>query len=319
MFRIGDYVVVKPNTKLDTGERVSNWGGKVEEVYEVGSALVALDALTLDMLDDRYLRDAIDAFEESTHYIFPLENLEKSERRDTDTLLEEARKSIADRIDDLLENDNLEEQPLFKEFESAPEYNLLDTNQKENASFIISTFLDFMYNYEGVELGEWSPSNIEEVCLNLVPRKVSADQELFEIYGDVVIIFLQFLENNKYIANADILIKKVIAIKSKIPIESKKTGNWGIAKTMMMQAMEMGLDLDNEEEMDDFLLYQQLSAMNNLFEEEEPIVEPWKNIGRNQKITVKYKDGQVIENIKFKKVKSDLVNGNCILLKKPTD
>jgi len=37
-------------------------------------------------------------------------------------------------------------------------------------------------------------------------------------------------------------------------------------------------------------------------------------IGRNEKITVKYLDGRIEENIKFKKVKDDLLNGLCELI-----
>jgi len=37
-------------------------------------------------------------------------------------------------------------------------------------------------------------------------------------------------------------------------------------------------------------------------------------IGRNEKVTVKYLDGRIEENIKFKKVKNDLLNGFCELV-----
>ena len=44
--------------------------------------------------------------------------------------------------------------------------------------------------------------------------------------------------------------------------------------------------------------------------------DPFKGIGRNQKITVKYKNGKLLEDIKFKKVESDLRNGLCELIRK---
>jgi len=37
-------------------------------------------------------------------------------------------------------------------------------------------------------------------------------------------------------------------------------------------------------------------------------------IGRNEKVTVKYVDGEIKEAIKFKKVKDDLLNGFCELV-----
>jgi len=55
------------------------------------------------------------------------------------------------------------------------------------------------------------------------------------------------------------------------------------------------------------------------FENEEPVEETdksvFKNIGRNEKITVEYLDGSIIEDVKFKKVKSDLMEGVCKLIK----
>ena len=41
----------------------------------------------------------------------------------------------------------------------------------------------------------------------------------------------------------------------------------------------------------------------------------FKNIGRNDKVTVEYINGKVFENIKFKKVKDDLLEGFCKLIK----
>ena len=43
---------------------------------------------------------------------------------------------------------------------------------------------------------------------------------------------------------------------------------------------------------------------------------PYEGIGRNQKITVRYNDGRIIENIKFKKVQQDLEDGQCELIQK---
>lgn len=47
---------------------------------------------------------------------------------------------------------------------------------------------------------------------------------------------------------------------------------------------------------------------------EEKVVPPRRKlpkIGRNEKITVKYTDGRILEDVKFKKVSKDLENGDC--------
>jgi hypothetical protein len=42
---------------------------------------------------------------------------------------------------------------------------------------------------------------------------------------------------------------------------------------------------------------------------------PFDKIGRNDKVTVKYKDGTLQTDVKFKKVEDDLKSGKCELVK----
>lgn len=47
-----------------------------------------------------------------------------------------------------------------------------------------------------------------------------------------------------------------------------------------------------------------------------PIRRAGPKIGRNEKVTVKYQDGKVVENVKFKKIKADLEKGLCELVER---
>jgi hypothetical protein len=69
--------------------------------------------------------------------------------------------------------------------------------------------MDYTYNYGGVLPDKWTSGIVEEVCLDIIPRKISSEPELFENNGDVLILFLQFLGEQKYITRHEQLIKTV--------------------------------------------------------------------------------------------------------------
>jgi hypothetical protein len=73
-------------------------------------------------------------------------------------------------------------------------------------------------------------------------------------------------------------------------------------------------DLLNSDEFDDFEEDMYLPSSKPL----QPTVHqasPFDKIGRNDKVTVKYKDGTIQADVKFKKVEDDLKSGKCELVK----
>ena len=84
----------------------------------------------------------------------------------------------------------------------------------------------------------------------------------------------------------------------------------------MMQAKAEGYDLSSEEEINDFMRRQRMQAPVQQYPYTEPPEDPFKGIGRNQKITVQYEDGTTKADIKFKKVEKDLRAGRCELIKR---
>lgn len=99
MFKKGDFVKVRSNTELVSGEIVNDWAGEITEVYRgEKTALVTLDATTINSLDDAYLEACIEEGAEPFEYIFGYEELEKSIRRDTDTEQMAALDGLASRM-----------------------------------------------------------------------------------------------------------------------------------------------------------------------------------------------------------------------------
>ncbi len=122
----------------------------------------------------------------------------------------------------------------------------------------------------------------------------------------------QYLENTRELREAaQEIAPRIIEIAS-------DPGEWGMAKSMVMGAMGAGVAPSDEQDLQDYFTrfnQQQLGSIPEFGH--EPIRKSGLDkIGRNDRITVRYTDGRLFENVKFKKVKEDLEAGKCDLVKK---
>jgi len=324
MFKRGNFIKIKEGTQLESGEIVNGWAGEVHEVYKKEECcLVILDAQTIDLLDDPYLIESIKEGAEPFEYVFSFEDLQLGKRRDTDEQVMEALDKLSSRVLKLEEKleklIETQQEEWIKEYSTSHFFQSQTDYQKENSSFIIGTFMDLMRSYEYVTPENWEPENIKEVCLNIVPRKITSESEVFENYGNVVENFLHFLDEKQYIKNGKELANSIEQIKTRIAKKANNPRNWGMAKSMMMGAQESGIDFNNEEDLQSYIIEQNKNRINLESKHAQVIPlrpNPYKDIGRNQKITVKYKSGEVKEDIKFKKVEHDLRDGKCEIIRK---
>ena len=88
---------------------------------------------------------------------------------------------------------------------------------------------------------------------------------------------------------------------------------------MMMGAIEQGVDMDDEESLKSFMDAQMFKPMDlpesyKSYHQEPAQKDDLKKIGRNDKVSVKYTDGKVLKEVKFKKVMKDVQSGKCELI-----
>lgn len=296
-----------------------DWQGRVFEVHG-RTVELELDSITLQNLSEEYLNHCEETNEYPHLITVPKEDLEFVEPRDHYDDVEKIQDEIIEKLDSRPSNeDELDYRKLNRKwarhFLRSNFYSEMEKGVRENSDFILETFSDYMYNYEGQEPEDWDIQALEEVCLNWVPNKISAEKDLFQAYGVVLIKFFEFLDSRKYL-KTKLFQEFVNEIKDQIVEISQDSSNWGIAKSFMMGAQQSGVDLDNKEEMDFYLMQQQLRALSQIEEEKQIpqnniIRNQYSSLGRNDKITVEYDDGTILENIKFKKVMQDLKNGTC--------
>ncbi len=344
MFKEGDYVTVKSGAQTESKVTTHNWAGKIIfSIPEDQCCIIELDSITLKLLPDDHLKFMIENGLDSSECLFDFKDLEHSKRRDNEVEYASTLSELFDRMLSLEGLDGLSIDSFDSElfdyeerdealevlfgsltlaFNDSSFFGAMTAFQKEHSDFIVGNFLDLMFVFEEVGFDQWSPNNIRAVCIKHVPSEVLSTFETFEIFGDVIIQFLNFLDSIELISNAPTLIKAVNREKSKIIRKAKNPANWSLRKAMISEAIVAGVDIDDEDELNSFIATFEDRMIDEFkqFDQYESAkvipLNPFKDIGRNQKIKVKYKDGKILEDIKFKKVETDLKEGRCEIIKK---
>lgn len=150
----------------------------------------------------------------------------------------------------------------FDDYIKSSFFDNLTDREKDNAGFIIKIFSEYMYNYLYESPEQWSSSSVEEVLSDVFPRKISADQETYEDVEPVLTTFFTFLSDSNKIKNANALTKAVKKACPKMLREANDSSNWGMAKSLMMGAFESGIDIDDKQAMDKFMMQYNANIMN---------------------------------------------------------
>jgi hypothetical protein len=141
-----------------------------------------------------------------------------------------------------------------EEWSKTAAFEALSQEQKDEAEYIVESFTEYIYNYHDVAPEEWNVADMEDCCLNTLPRKISAQETYFRSLASVLASFFRFLGDTGRLRNASKMADRVRAIDRKIVQVSQDPRNWGIAKSLVMAAMAEGVDLTNQAEMNAFIM-----------------------------------------------------------------
>ena len=321
MFKKGDYVKIKPGTEIEEGENIANWAGVIAEVQEDNLYLVHLDATSLDGMSDAYLMSCEDYGSDPNEYVFEDTDLEPAAARHTEA---ENRAALA-RANNRMEELEDEKEPDTAEiwsaaYQESEQYRALNDSQREDAPHVVTMFADYMLRYEDEYPEEWSVSATRHVCLVIIPGKVSESAEFFENVGPALRSFFTFLAEKKLHSRATKLTDLLREISKEIATRAADPANWHMAKSMLMPAVEQGLDLSDEAVLNRYMRQQQMNALQNLGQgvpaprQPTQLTDPFRGYSRNERVTVRYAGGKVKEGIKFKYVEKDLRSGKCELV-----
>lgn len=168
-----------------------------------------------------------------------------------------------------------------------------------NCQDIIYSFSDMMYGYTGLKIEKWDTSGLEEICLDVMPRKIMADDEYFESVSPSLYAFFLFMEEKKINKNAGKLSKKIKEIESKIIETSKNSSNWGIGKQILGQALDKGVDLSDQKQLTKFLnsmMGKALPTPKDIDEEDVEEIESISSYGYDNMVPFVRKDQKIGRN-----------------------
>lgn len=157
----------------------------------------------------------------------------------------------------------------------------LPEEQKQESEFVVMSFTQYMYSYEGLSPEEWDEAGLEDCCLYTLPGKISADESYFRSIAPVLSAFFSFVEEKRLLRNTSNLARAVKEIDEQIVKNASDPQNWGSAKSFVMAAREAGVDITNEREMKKFLAFYNLQQLARLKIDDKPRSKSKVKIGRN--------------------------------------
>jgi hypothetical protein len=163
------------------------------------------------------------------------------------------------------------------EFSESEYYGRLTDEQKMESEFVVMSFVEYMYTYHDLKPLEWDEKGVEDCCLYTLPRKISAGESYFKAVAPVLSAFFDFLGEKGLLSNAADLARRVREIDGEIVENASNPRNWGMAKSLVMAAIDAGVDITSEKEMNNFIRMYNLQ----MFGELGSIVSMGSKVGRN--------------------------------------
>ncbi|MBY0501506.1 MAG: DUF1186 domain-containing protein [Alphaproteobacteria bacterium] len=140
------------------------------------------------------------------------------------------------------------------QFLESEEAKKLTPYEKEECPSIIHSFSQLFYLNDKEMPGEWTASNLRDICVHFVPENVPGSDEFFQAIVPILTTFLEWVTHQKIWRNTQSL-KEVLQTSKKEMLKNASTKeNWSNFKCFLMAAKELGVDLANEEELEAFLM-----------------------------------------------------------------
>ena len=161
----------------------------------------------------------------------------------------------------------------------------------EDAGFIVCRVLEYAWVHGGSSPEELDEFALSEVLLEVIPRKVTGERDLFEKVAPVTEAFLKWMGSEGILADTADLVETVHNWADKIVDNGMDPNYWGMGKSFTMQALADGVDIGNQEAVQGYIAeYNRRLLKKNLLDRFEsmdfalpiPIVEHSPKTGRNE-------------------------------------
>jgi hypothetical protein len=176
----------------------------------------------------------------------------------SDEFSEQERTAIHDRVEGW-----------YNTFAKSPAFAALTESQQRKAGPIANYFTEYSFLYLDLAPAEWNCDAVCECCIEILPRKVSAELSFFEAIAPVLAAFFRFLGDQSLHPQGHALADTVEDIAEDIVSNAKDSGNWGMAKHLVMAAHEAGVNIGDQAEFNAFIAAYNM-ALASRFESSGP-------------------------------------------------
>lgn len=140
-----------------------------------------------------------------------------------------------------------------KEFYQTSIFKKFNKTKKEDTKLILPLVPDFMYSYYLRRPKEWTATALEEMLLDLFPRKLVVDDGFYKNVEPVLTAYFNYLQDTGRIKNSKALISRLKKVAPLTLVASKESQNWGPGKQIANFAEELGFDLSDEKPIQSYM------------------------------------------------------------------
>jgi hypothetical protein len=163
----------------------------------------------------------------------------------------------------------------YNAFAKSPAFAALTESQQRKAGPIANYFTEYSFRYLDLAPAEWNCDAVCECCIEILPRKVSAELSFFEAIAPVLGAFFRFLGEQSLHPKGHVLAESVEDIADDIVSNAEDPHNWGMAKILVMAAHEAGVDPGDELAFNAFIAaYNERLAAQFMSSAPPPVVSP---------------------------------------------
>lgn len=159
---------------------------------------------------------------------------------------------------------------LIEEFLDSPLAEALPEAARDHAGAIADWLLYYAYNYCDAAPEQLDEVVLGEVLLELFPRKVSAQLNTFRQVVPVLQAFLRWLASRGILPDGERLAHLIGPWHKRLLAAAANPANWGMAKSLVMQARSEGVDVEDPDEFQKFCLRYNERVLAQRQQEAEP-------------------------------------------------
>ena len=123
-------------------------------------------------------------------------------------------------------------------FSRSAYFETLTEDEQRETEFVVTTLTELLYGYELLPPEAWDEESLKLICTQIYPAKVSADTDHFRAVVPVLSAFFAFLDDREELENASSLGVHVQELEDKVVEQASDPRNWGMAKSMLMDAAD---------------------------------------------------------------------------------